>query len=65
MGEIIYAVNADIEVVENILFDNFITPLDIYQINRYPFELVVHIDPKDDAEFKRVLHDNYIGFEWV
>lgn len=65
MREIIYTVNADIEQVENILFDNFVTPIDIYQINRYPFELIVHVAVEDDAKFKRALVDNYIGFEWV
>lgn len=65
MEEIIYAVNEDIEKVENLLFDNFIEPLDIYQINRYPYELIVHIKRSDDAEFKRVLYDYGIGFEWA
>lgn len=62
--EIVYDVNEDIEQVENVIWDYGITPIDIYMVNRYPWETVAHIDERDAKRFEEALDEYGIGWRY-
>jgi len=63
--EVVYDINEDQEVVENVVWDYGITPLDIYMVKRYPFETIAHVAEQDADRFEEALDEYGIGWRYT